>query len=300
MDYKKYQHIEKIGTSEVDNILEGDVYLFYKIDGTNGCIYLHDDGSLGFGSRNRELSLDNDNGQFMKLMLDDEDSILKLKTYFTRHPNHIIYGEWLVPQSIRRYKADAWRKFYIFDVFDVDKLEYISYDIYSKELEELGLLYIPLLAKLSNPSEDDIKALLDKTGDFLIETGIGEGIVIKNYPYRNRYGRQTWAKLLTEDFLSKKRDRRENNTKEKEEFLIEHKIIEKYLTVEHIQKERNKLIEKYSVWSDKNTFELLNRVFDEFFKDNWEIILKTMHDPTINFKALRRLSNNKVKDVIGL
>lgn len=60
MEFKKYQHIEKLGTTEVEGILEGQVSLFYKIDGTNSCIFLKDDNTLGFGSRTRELTLDKD------------------------------------------------------------------------------------------------------------------------------------------------------------------------------------------------------------------------------------------------
>lgn len=39
MNYKKYQHIEKLGTSEVEGILKGKCHLFYKIDGTNSSIF---------------------------------------------------------------------------------------------------------------------------------------------------------------------------------------------------------------------------------------------------------------------
>ena len=31
MNFKKYQHIEKLGTTEVEGILEGQVSLFYKL-----------------------------------------------------------------------------------------------------------------------------------------------------------------------------------------------------------------------------------------------------------------------------
>lgn len=69
MNFKKYQHIEKLGTTEVEGILEGQVSLFYKIDGTNSCIFLKDDNTLGFGSRTRELTLDKDNGGFYASIL---------------------------------------------------------------------------------------------------------------------------------------------------------------------------------------------------------------------------------------
>ena len=58
--------------------------------------------------------------------------------------------------------------------------------------------------------------------------------------------------------------------------------------------------EKYGGWSSRNIFELLNRVYDEFLKDNFELILKKYKDPTINFKLLRQYSNDFVKEIIGL
>jgi hypothetical protein len=40
MEYKKYQHICRIGTSDVNDLLNGEVYVFSKIDGTNGTLFL--------------------------------------------------------------------------------------------------------------------------------------------------------------------------------------------------------------------------------------------------------------------
>jgi len=36
MEFRKYQHIERFGTDEVDGIEFGKCYIFYKIDGTIG------------------------------------------------------------------------------------------------------------------------------------------------------------------------------------------------------------------------------------------------------------------------
>ena len=40
--------------------------------------------------------------------------------------------------------------------------------------------------------------------------------------------------------------------------------------------------------------------YDEFLKDNFELILKKYRDPTINFKLLRQCSNDFVKEIIGV
>lgn len=58
MEFNKYQHIERFGTDEVENIEFGRCFIFYKIDGTNGQVYLDADGNIKAGSRNRVLTLE--------------------------------------------------------------------------------------------------------------------------------------------------------------------------------------------------------------------------------------------------
>lgn len=305
MQFKKYQHVEKIGSSEVDGILNGTVYVFYKIDGTNGCVWLNRDGMLSFGSRNRELEWNNDNANFLKSIVENEAVHDALLRYLTYHPTHIIYGEWLVPHTLRTYSETAWKKFYIFDIYDTETESYVPYDSYKQLLDEIypELTYIPLLAKLDSPTVDDLKSLLDKTGEWLVRegSGLGEGIVIKNYDFINRYGRRNWAKMLCEDFRTTKNHLRSSNTEKKEENPVEYSII-KLMTVEHVLKEKSKILEKYNTefFESKFIFELLNRTFNEFWKDNWEIILKKFKMPTINFKVLKTLSDSFVKETLGL
>lgn len=311
MDYKPYMHIEKLGTSDVEGILNGTCYLTYKIDGTCSSVFLKDDGSLGFGSRNRELSMIQDNAGFVASMYekDEQTNTLKLNgvgqdllRLLKAHPYYIVYGEWLVPHTVKRYRNDAWKKLYIFDIQDIENHKYLNYDDYSKMIDEQykNLNYIPLLAKVENPTVDEIKACLARTGEFLITQGLGEGIVIKNYDFVNKYGRSVWAKLLTEDFLQTKKDTRSKNKQIKlSDAAIENDII-KLETLEHISKEKIKVQELHNDdgWNFKYTYELLNRAFNEFIRDNWEIILKKFHYPTINFKLLKSLSDDKIKEFL--
>lgn len=50
MNFHPYQHVEKLGTAEVDGILDGTVYVFPKLDGANASVWL-DDGEVKCGSR---------------------------------------------------------------------------------------------------------------------------------------------------------------------------------------------------------------------------------------------------------
>ena len=301
MNYKAYQHIEKIGKSEVDGILDGTCYITYKIDGTNACVWLGDDGELHYGSRNREITVDKDNAGFARYVSTSGELHDELKSLLEEHKGWVIYGEWLVPVSIKTYREDAKKKFYAFDVFDGERLEYVNFDEWTKIIDDKyqAIGYIPLLAKLENPTIDDLKALLDRTGEYLVTQGKGEGIVIKNYGNRNIYGRETWGKMLTEDFAADKHDGRKANHEAKAgDNAVEYKVAN-LLTTEHIGKEWSKLLEnKGTGWDDRYTFELMNRVFSEFIGDNMEIILKKFHNPTINFMALRRMCDAKVREYI--
>ena len=46
--------------------------------------------------------------------------------------------------------------------------------------------------------------MLQDTGNYLITSGLGEGIVIKNYDFINNEGKTVWAKMLTEDYSMQK------------------------------------------------------------------------------------------------
>lgn len=296
MDFRKYQHIERFGTDEVDGIEFGKCFIFYKIDGTNSSVWLDNKGNLKAGSRNRELTLENDNAGFYNTIINN----INIKSYMSKHPTHRLFGEWLVPHSLKTYRRDAWRKFYIFDVCidNEDGLEYIPYDIYKPMLEEFSLNYIPPLAIINNPTYESLIKCLEKTGQFLIEDGKGngEGIVIKNYDFYNKFKRQTWAKIVANEF--KEKHHKEMGCPEfSAEQMIEEKIVDKYCTDAFIEKEHYKIINEQQGWQSKYIPMLLGRVFSELIKEESWNIVKEFKYPKINYKTLNALVIQKVKQV---
>ena len=297
MEFKKYQHIERFGTDEVEGIEIGDCYVFPKIDGTNGSIWL-EDGEVKAGSRKRVLTLDSDNQGFYAAVKDDE----RIKAYLEAHPTHRLYGEWLVPHSLKTYRDEAWRKFYIFDVVDTEKetedssvyAGYIPYPDYKEELDKYGLDYIPALRVIKNGSLDNFLKVIEEN-TYLIKDGqgVGEGIVIKNYAYFNKYGRQTWAKIVRNEFKDLHRSRHETPKIDVES--VESRIVDKYLTSAFIDKEFEKIKEQNGGFSSKNISEFLGRVWHEFIvEESWHFV-KGEKMPTIDFKKLNKLVINKVK-----
>ena len=291
MEFEKYQHIERFGQPSVDGILNGKVYVFNKIDGTNAQVWIDENKALHFGSRNRELSLDFDNAGFMAKISNDE----RIIKFLTDYPNYRVYGEWLKPHTIKSYKDDAWDKFYIFDITTEDE-KYVPYPVYSKLLDEYGLDYIPLLTCLDNPTYEDILKLLDNV-NFLIKEGAGqgEGIVIKNYDFVNRFGRTVWAKIVLKEFRSK-HQRVDANTI-KDDTMVETKIVEKYVTKSLVEKEYAKLcVDEF--FDKKQIPRLLNTIFYSLVtEESWNFV-KEFKNPTINFKTLSFLCNEKTKDCL--
>lgn len=324
MIYKKYQHIEKLLLSngatpdeeiliETKGLLNGKVYVFPKIDGTNCCVFLDDNGNVCYGGRKQKLSIEDDNRGYVKYLSQFENKIKQLLSELPKRS--IIYGEWLVPHTIKSYDKDAWKKFYIFDVVvynkDIDEEVlkdnqksrlyeyYIPYDYYSILLEQYDLDYVPVLDILENPSINDLPLLLEKN-HYLLNDRIGEGIIVKNYDYKNPYGRRTWGKIVASDFHKKKDEVRTFNKEAKEEDLWTHKIVNKYLTPEFIQKEFIKYEENCGKFQIKDFSLLLAYIKEEFLKDNIVAISKEFKQGSLNFRNLSKEIGNSIKETLNL
>lgn len=195
-EFHRYMHVEKFGHAEVCGIEGGLCHVFPKIDGTNASVWLGEDGTIQAGSRKRHLSLSSDNHNFCAYAM----THLTLTDFVRNYPHYRLFGEWLVPHTIRTYRDEAWRQFYIFDVFDQDAGEYITYDCYCDLLKQYRLDYVPCIARVDHGTKDQFLKLADQN-DFLLPTGdIGEGIVIKRYGFKNRFGRTVWAKIVRSEF----------------------------------------------------------------------------------------------------
>ncbi len=293
MEFREYQHIERFGTDEVQGIELGEVFVFPKIDGTNASVWLND-GIVCAGSRRRKLSLISDNAGFYEHVLCDE----RIKAYLAAHPKHRLFGEWLVPHTLRTYREEAWRKFYIFDVtLDIgDDLEYLPYNVYQSMLDEFDLDYIPPLCVIKNGTYEQFIRWLGKN-EFLIEDGkgAGEGIVLKNYAYRNQFGRVIWAKIVRTDF-------KELHTKTMGppgvpgKALIEEQITNKYVTQSLINKVYANIVNE-SEWQSRQIPRLLQTVYYELIKEESWNFVKEFKNPTINYRVLHRFVINKIKSL---
>lgn len=289
MEFLKYQHVERFGTTETQGIENGMCYVFPKIDGTNSQLWM-DNGILFAGSRNRQLSMDNDNAGFFAWAVEQ----YKLHAFFKENPTLRLYGEWLVPHTLRTYQKTAWNQFYVFDVMDGES--YLPYEAYKKLLDEFALEYIPPICKVASPTYERLIDQLEKNG-YLIEDGqgTGEGIVIKNYDYKNKFGRIVWAKIVKNEFKAK--HQKTDVCELRESKLVEQEIVDKFVTLALIEKEKAK-IENGNGWSSKNIPQLLGVVFYCLVKEDCWNFVKEFKNPTIDFKRLSFMTTQKVKELM--
>lgn len=292
--FHKYMHLERYGNEEVDGIEQGTAYVFPKLDGTNAQVWLNEGGQIEAGSRNRQLALDNDNAGFFNHIIKDERIEWLLKGF----PELRLYGEWLVPHSLKTYRDDAWRKFYIFDVYNVETGEIYHYDRYKEILDVYELDYLAPIAIIKNGNREHFEKCLDKNV-FLIKDGmgVGEGIVIKNYEWQNKFGNTVWAKMITNQF-------KEIHHKEMGAPIIggetlEEKIVDEYVDAHLIDKVVSKILiedDMATELSKKDIPRLLQTVFYDLVNEELWNIIKKHKNPKIDFAYLQRLTITKVKE----
>lgn len=204
--FVKYQHIERrFDIQETAGILDSEYIIIQpKLDGSN-CSIWYEDGQLHIASRNNELSYQHDNRGCYNTLVNDA----AIKDYFIKNPEVRLYGEWLVPHKIK-YREEAYRQFYIFDVVLPDG-ELLPAPI--------GIVGLPKVPHLIIKSSELKAAINDGTvfekykelGNFLIDSDVPayEGLVIKNYNWRNNYGRQTWIKVINDEIFKGNKPKKE-------------------------------------------------------------------------------------------
>jgi len=291
MKFERYQHVTQLDFDETQGIEVGLTHIFPKLDGTNGSVWMSDDGDIMAGSRNRTLSLDFDNAGFLAWILQQPCFV----TFFSEFPKLRLYGEWLVPHTVKDYRDDAWNKFYVFDV--TDENDYLTYDQYKPMLEKHGIDFVPRYFTAENATIDKLKERVDQC-NFLMKDGcIGEGIVIKNYDYKNRFGRIVWAKVVRQEFKDNHRGKGLKSPHISQETRVEIQVLD-LLTEAFVMKEFNKIKLEKDGWNNKYIPMLFGKVWYEFINDNVWDILKKYKNPTIDFKNLHAMIINKTKQFL--
>jgi hypothetical protein len=293
--FVKYPHLERLGSDGVEGIEFGEVYVFPKLDGTNAQTWWDESrGVVGAGSRNRVLSREADNAGFCNFA----ENRPSLTRFHSERPYLTLFGEWLVPHTIKNYRDDAWRKFYVFDVYDHSQEQFLHYERY-KHLrhyfeDDDGVVFLAPIKKVTNGAPQLFRDLLDRN-HYLMKEGTGEGLVLKNYGWTNKFGRVTWAKVVDDRF--KQEHAHAMGTDEIQGRDVETKIVEEFLTPHLVEKTYEKIRVQEDGWSSKKIPMLLGRVWHDFITEELWDAIKKHKQPRIDFRRLNQLVIQKTKEI---
>ena len=302
--FRKYTHIQKIDRDEVDGILNGHIIVQPKLDGSNSIVYSRD-GEVYCGSRSRELTIEKDNAGFDDYILNSDDpEVMELRNFVIENPKYMVYGEWLGGVNGRRFTGSIKRYieggFFVFDVFDIDKGEYVPYSSWS---EWLAFYHrkVPVIGEFDNPTEDDIASCLDKCGYNLPDGVLGEGICIKQEPsFRDVYGNIQIAKIVRDEF-------RQDKSKPKKVYAngdTEQEFVDTYVTDAFLDKCQNKVLQacgddKFDYRNKKHMGMLISLTWQDAIDENIYDFVKKKK-PIINFGTLNGLIAARVRKFLNL
>lgn len=171
------ERAQNLVTEIAESFANGDQYeVTIKLDGTS-CTMYHNKGESGVCSRNLELKVNEENA---------DNTLVKLFNKFASRleaygRNIAVQGEVMGPgvQGNRENLKD--HEFFVFDIFDIDKQEYLSGDQKLDVIRSIGFTHVPVLEDLSFtvlPS-GDVGELLKVAEGPSINHHVREGLVWK-------------------------------------------------------------------------------------------------------------------------
>lgn len=285
--FKRYPKVHRLGKEEVEGILEGTVHVQEKIDGANTSIWV-EDKIIHLGSRNQDITYKTFNG-FHDYVLNHEG----IQRLLQEHPTYRLYGEWLVRHTIG-YAEKSYKNFYLFDITDaqypVDEEEpeaFFKTEVVNQIANEYGILTPQYHGTFKDATLPELMTFVGQStlGDN------GEGIVIKNELYRDKFGSHNYAKIVTESFKEDNGVTFGGNNKHSDTYW-ELYVVNKYITLARVEKIMNKLQPLIEERLDlKHIPRISNTVYHDMLTEEiWEIQDKVQ---TINFQALKRIAMKK-------
>lgn len=273
MEWIEYHKILRHGKKNTHKTLESDyniIAIQEKLDGGNASFFIDEYSNVHCFSRNIELNEKETLRGFYNWV---QEKIVPQKHKLLT--GCIYYGEWLVPHKIN-YKEEYLNDFYLFDIYFKDINTFFTNVAVENEADNLGIKPAPILYCGEYISLEHIQSFVGKS-EMSID-GVGEGVVVKNYSYRNREGNQSFTKFVSDNFAEmaniKKHDPSSNV-----DFLGN--FITRFTTKARIEKILLKLVdegileEEYGIENMGIILKHLNtRIYEDIVEEELDVLLK--------------------------
>ena len=301
MDISRIKENEGSGLtmSNIGAFQPGDIIqISEKWDGANASIALDDNGNLMAFSRKNELNYQNNlRGFWNYVQTLDKDRFQDLG-------KRVLFGEWGIPHTVK-YNADAYNKWYVYDMYDTETEEWLPQSIVKEFAESHDLEYIHVLYEGEFISWDHCRTFLNSPayGDKQ------EGIVIKNMSKLNSpdVRQPFYLKIVNDSFMETKA---RNHTKKvldpqhQDEKNQAEEIANEVVTKARVQKEIHKMIDE-GILPEKLqpkdmsmvARNLPKRIYDDIVKEELERISDTIGNQYFG-KAVNTVTMNYAKDIV--
>jgi len=302
MAFKKYPDIERLGHEDNKDILnfsEDTLVIEEKVDGGNGSFWLEEDGSVHLGSRNRDLTIENDDKAFARQQVQLKEHLVNLESQGIKlNPDYYYYFEWMMKHTIAYTSAPfiIGLDIRLKRVMNEEGFGFfLGRDAKEQEFKRLNIECVPCVWRgtVKELKELNVRELIPKSKYY---DGFAEGIVIKNYcrkhPHENH---QLYAKLVRDEF---KEDNKAVFGNLKGQITDTHKIVEEFCTEARIRKAVLKFTNEDSM---SLNLTLMAKVPSYVIKDILKEEFNTIFDKYkfIDFKELKQKVPKKCLTVIS-
>lgn len=287
MQFKTYKKIQALHKEESDGILNGVCYIQEKIDGANTSIWL-EDGEIHCGSRSRNLTKAGDAFNGFVNYVKNHDGINKL---LKEIENIRLNGEWLVRHTIG-YDELNYKNFYLFDIEIDDKV--VSIEYMYEIAKKYGIKTAYLFEVKENPTLEDIQKHAGKS-----VLGLkGEGVVIKNLNFINKFGDMCFSKYVTQEFKEDNSITFGGNNKSSETYY-EMYYVNKFMTLSRVTKVFHKLESMEGRLDMKHIPRIMGMCYHDLITEEaWDIAQEMGKSGKLfDFKSFKSLCDKKSKSI---
>ena len=286
MKFKSYGKIHALHKEECDNILQGVCYIQEKVDGANASIWM-EEGEVHCGSRTRDLTKAGDgfNG-----FLEYVKNHAGINSLLISRPDIRLYGEWLVRHSIG-YHEKNYKQFYLYDIENEEGGRYDIEEVY-RIADEYGINTVHLFAKVENPTHEEVTSFAGRS--MLGEKG--EGVVIKNFDFINKFGDYQWGKYVTQEFKEDNAITFGGNNKHSETYWEMH-FVNEYVNQQRLEKILNKFSNMNNERLDmKHIPQIMGMMHHDVITEECWAIQKKCTKP-FNFRDFEKLIKRKTRQM---
>ena len=189
-----------------------------KIDGANASIAWDETtGKLEVFSRTNLL----DQPGALRGFYDYVKTEIEPKLDMSKHPDIVVFGEWLVPHSVS-YNKEAYGRWYVYDIWNKKLGGYMAQSVVSGFCREYGLDYAEELYYGPFVSWDHCRSFIGKSKAYGPEQ---EGVVVKNQTklYDETRGAPAYIKIVDEKFKETQHSKKEKKQLSPEEIAEKEK-----------------------------------------------------------------------------